>query len=72
MSLKKLRYLILTVLLISMTAGCGSQLLMENTGKIELKNYSESTGAYNAVYYNGNDYIAVGTNGRIDRIKPDK
>jgi len=55
-----------------MTAGCGSQLLMENTGKIELKNYSESTGAYNAVYYNGNDYIAVGTNGRIDRIKPDK
>ena len=72
MTFKKLRYLILTVLLISMTASCGSQLLIENTGKIDLKNYSDSTEAYNAVCYNGNEYIAVGTNGRIDRIKPDK
>jgi len=72
MSLKKLGYLILTVLLISMTASCGSQLVMENTRIIELDNYSDSTGAYNAVCYNGNEYIAVGTNGRIDRIKPDK
>jgi len=71
-SLKKLGCLILTVLLICITASCGSQLLMENAAKVELRNFSESNGLYNSVCYNGNDYIAVGTNGRIDRIKPDK
>jgi len=30
------------------------------------------SGGYRAVCYDGDAYIAVGTNGRVDRIKPDK
>ena len=72
LSFKKFGYLILTVLLITMTAGCGSQFLLKNASKIQPIDNSKQTEAYHAVCYDGDSYIAVGTNGRIDRIKSDK
>lgn len=36
------------------------------------KNRPELSSGYRAVWYDGDAFIAVGTNGRIDRIKPDK
>jgi rhodanese-related sulfurtransferase len=74
-TLKKLGFLILTALLVTMTVSCDSQILLKNTGKIqpmEPTDNSKQTEAYHAVCYDGNSYIAVGTNGRIDRIKSDK
>lgn len=72
LSFKKFGYLVLSVLLITITASCSSQFLLKNASKIQLADNSKQTEAYHAICYDGYSYIAVGTNGRIDRIKSDK
>lgn len=42
--------------------------LVDNTGSL----HTVVSEGYRGVCYDGNSYIAVGTSGRIDRIKPDK
>lgn len=63
---KKLFCFILVFLFLIMNSGCSSQALSSSESSKELPK------GYRAVCDEGAAYIAVGTGGRIDRIKPDK
>lgn len=64
---KRLSCFILAVLVLTINSGCSSSQAMSaaDTNKTQQQ-------GYRAVYAEGDTYIAVGTGGRIDRIKPDK
>ncbi len=64
--LKRLFCLILALLFLAMNSGCSSQALSATD-----ISKAQPVG-YQAVCDDGTAYIAVGTGGRIDRIKPDK
>lgn len=65
LSSRKMVYLVFTVLFIAITISFASHILFA-------KQYPAVSEGYRAVCYDGSAYIAVGTSGRIDRIKPDK
>lgn len=82
---KKMICIVLAVLLIAITLSCGfantgkinsagkSQVTQAGTSlSSSTKQSAAISEGYHAVCYDGNAFIVVGTNGRIDRIKPDK
>lgn len=89
LSVKKIEFLLLAVLLIVMNSSCGSQIFLPDTREILSMSNSQSEDVgtnlssppaqlptvpegYRAVCFDGAAYIAVGTKGRVDRIKPDQ